>query len=289
MNLHLTLTTADWLGMFVHFMSLSLLAVGGAITTAPDMHRYLVAQQHWLTDSQFTASIALSQAAPGPNVLFIALLGWNLGLNSAGGLAAGPAGWGWAVLGAFVHSSNWNAEALRHVFIAAAETGLDVDLHVDEELNPEARGLAATAQILRETGFAGRVVCGHTCALAAQRDAAAQGDDLDVFFRPRQPADLGRDLVGQLARRTQHQRLDGEPARVEPGQQRQGKGCRLAAAGLGLGDQVLPGQGNWQAGGLDRGHAVVAQLLQIGQRGGREGQGGERSGHARLSARGPVF
>ncbi len=75
-----------------------------------------------------------------------------------------------AVLGAFVHSSNWDAEALRHVFIAAAEAGLDVDLHVDEELNPDARGLAATAAIVREIGFGGRVVCGHTCALAAQAD-----------------------------------------------------------------------------------------------------------------------
>jgi len=45
----LTLTAADWLTLWVHFMSLSLLAVGGAITTAPDMHRYLVVEQHWLT------------------------------------------------------------------------------------------------------------------------------------------------------------------------------------------------------------------------------------------------
>ena len=37
MNPVLTLTASDWLGMFQHFASLSLLAVGGAITTAPDM------------------------------------------------------------------------------------------------------------------------------------------------------------------------------------------------------------------------------------------------------------
>ncbi|MEP7139947.1 MAG: chromate transporter, partial [Caldimonas sp.] len=36
------LPTADLLGLFVHFMILSLLAVGGAITTAPDMHRFVV-------------------------------------------------------------------------------------------------------------------------------------------------------------------------------------------------------------------------------------------------------
>ena len=64
--------------LFLHFLTLSLLAVGGAITTAPDMHRYLVGQQHWLSDAQFTASVALAQAAPGPNILFVAVLGWNV-------------------------------------------------------------------------------------------------------------------------------------------------------------------------------------------------------------------
>lgn len=78
------MTAADWLSLFVHFLGLSLLAVGGAITTAPDMHRYLVQEEQWLTDPQFNASIAIAQAAPGPNVLFIALLGWNVGLNAGG-------------------------------------------------------------------------------------------------------------------------------------------------------------------------------------------------------------
>lgn len=86
----ITLTNADWLDIFLQFLSLSLLAVGGPMSTAPDMHRYLVTQQHWLTEAQLSSSIALAQAAPGPNVLFVGLLGWNLGLNAAGGLGAGP-------------------------------------------------------------------------------------------------------------------------------------------------------------------------------------------------------
>ncbi len=94
--LALHLQPADWLHLFVYYLSLSLLAVGGAISTAPDMHRYLVGQQGWMTDPQFSASIAIAQAAPGPNVLFIALLGWNVGLNVGG---AGPAGWAWGSLG----------------------------------------------------------------------------------------------------------------------------------------------------------------------------------------------
>ncbi|WP_269813913.1 chromate transporter [Rhodoferax ferrireducens] len=95
----LSLTAADWLALLTHFMSLSLLAVGGAITTAPDMHRYLVDEQHWLSEGQFTSSIALAQAAPGPNVLFVALLGWNVGMNAGGGMDAGMHAWLFALLG----------------------------------------------------------------------------------------------------------------------------------------------------------------------------------------------
>jgi chromate transporter len=93
----ITLTAVDWLALLTHFLSLSLLAIGGAITTAPDMHRYLVNEQHWLTDGQFSSSIALAQAAPGPNVLFIALLGWNVGMNAGAGM--GAAAWAYGLLG----------------------------------------------------------------------------------------------------------------------------------------------------------------------------------------------
>ena len=83
--------------------------------------------------------------------------------------ASGPG----ALLGGFVHSTNWDPSALRHLLEAAAHHGLDVDLHVDEELNPAAQGLATTATLLRELDFAGQVVCGHACALAAQDGAQA--------------------------------------------------------------------------------------------------------------------
>jgi chromate transporter len=73
------LGAVDMLLLCLHFMLLSLLAVGGAMTTAPDMQRYIVGQQGWLSDAQFTASVALAQAAPGPNLLFVAVIGWNVG------------------------------------------------------------------------------------------------------------------------------------------------------------------------------------------------------------------
>ena len=86
----ITLNFQDWLSLFLHFVSLSLLAVGGAITTAPDIHRYLVDEQHWLTHYQFTSSVAIAQGAPGPNVMFVALMGWNVGMNAAAGMSPTP-------------------------------------------------------------------------------------------------------------------------------------------------------------------------------------------------------
>jgi chromate transporter len=100
----LHLGAADWLALFLHFATLSLLAVGGAITTAPDMHRFLVDQRHWLSDPQFSASIAIAQAAPGPNVLFVALMGWNVGLN-AGGYATAALGLTVTMVGVLLPSS----------------------------------------------------------------------------------------------------------------------------------------------------------------------------------------
>lgn len=73
------LGAAEWIALFTHFLMLSLLAVGGAISTVSDMHRVVVAEQGWLTDAQFTGSVALAQAAPGPNVLFVAVIGFNVG------------------------------------------------------------------------------------------------------------------------------------------------------------------------------------------------------------------
>ncbi|HJV95513.1 MAG TPA: chromate transporter, partial [Albitalea sp.] len=54
------LSPADLLGLFAQFLVLSLLAVGGAIATAPDMHRYVVVDHHWISDAQFTASVAIA-------------------------------------------------------------------------------------------------------------------------------------------------------------------------------------------------------------------------------------
>ena len=100
METQVTMQAIDWLHLFVYYLMLSLLSVGGAIATAPDMHRYLVDEHHLLTDLQFNNSIAIAQSAPGPNVLFVALFGWNIGMNAAP--AGSPLGWLLGSLGVVV-------------------------------------------------------------------------------------------------------------------------------------------------------------------------------------------
>ncbi len=95
----ITMHAADWLALFAQYLMLSLLSISGAITTVPDMHRYLVDRNGWLTDAQFASSVAIAQAAPGPNVLFVALMGWNVGLNAGGGIGAGWHAWLLGLLG----------------------------------------------------------------------------------------------------------------------------------------------------------------------------------------------
>ena len=80
--IHLSLGWHDWLNLFAHYLMLSLMSLGGAISTTSEMHRFLVEQNGWLTQAQFNDSIALAQAAPGPNVLFVALMGWQVGMNA---------------------------------------------------------------------------------------------------------------------------------------------------------------------------------------------------------------
>jgi chromate transporter len=68
----------DWVGLFGHCLLLSLLTIGGVYTIVPDLHRVLVANMGLLDDAQFNASIALAQAAPGPNILLVPVMGYQV-------------------------------------------------------------------------------------------------------------------------------------------------------------------------------------------------------------------
>ena len=63
--------------LFSEFALLSFVAFGGATALLPEMHRVVVDNHHWLDDATFTHLYAIAQAAPGPNVLVVTLIGWE--------------------------------------------------------------------------------------------------------------------------------------------------------------------------------------------------------------------
>jgi chromate transporter len=59
------------------FLLLSLLSIGGANAIIPEIQRRAVEVEAWMTNADFAQMFALSQAAPGPNVLIVSLIGWK--------------------------------------------------------------------------------------------------------------------------------------------------------------------------------------------------------------------
>ena len=70
------------------FAELSMLAIGGANTLIPELQRR-VAAQGWMGASEFSALFALAQAAPGPNMLIVTLVGWRVAGWSGAAVATG--------------------------------------------------------------------------------------------------------------------------------------------------------------------------------------------------------
>ena len=69
------------------FALLSLLSIGGISSIIPEFQRVVVETNHWVTPAEFTQLFAVSQAAPGPNVLITSLVGWHVA-GFIGALAA---------------------------------------------------------------------------------------------------------------------------------------------------------------------------------------------------------
>lgn len=66
------------------FAALSLMSIGGIIAVVPEMHAAVVERHQWMAAQDFVTLFALAQAAPGPNVIVVTLIGWRV----AGGLGA---------------------------------------------------------------------------------------------------------------------------------------------------------------------------------------------------------
>ncbi len=128
--------------IFLEFLMLSLLATGGVLSLAPAMHQYFVVEMALLTDAQFTTAFAIAQSAPGPNILIVTVLGWQV---------AGV----WGAMATTVGVALPSAVLALTVFrISHRRANLAWVRAIREGLAPVVIGLMlATAWILSETWF----------------------------------------------------------------------------------------------------------------------------------------
>ena len=110
------------LSLFLHFVLMSLMSIGGVGSVLPDIERYVVEVHHWMTAKQFVDAYALGNVAPGPNMMYVALIGWQVagwaGASAAAlGMIAPPATLTLAVI-------RWNALAADAPLGRALRAGL---------------------------------------------------------------------------------------------------------------------------------------------------------------------
>jgi chromate transporter len=69
------------------FLAMAFLAIGGVNAMLPEMHRQVVEVERWMSTSEFAALFAIGNAAPGPNLMIVTLIGWHVA-GVAGALVA---------------------------------------------------------------------------------------------------------------------------------------------------------------------------------------------------------
>ncbi|WP_246796178.1 chromate transporter [Burkholderia perseverans] len=138
------------------FSQLSLLAFGGGNTILPEMQRQVVEVHHWMPATEFTALFALAQAAPGPNMMIVSLVGWHV---------AGWAGLLVASLAKFGPSS-----AITMIVLHGWERFRDRPWrrYVQQGMMPVTAGLvAASALLISQASNGSALQWGITAACAA--------------------------------------------------------------------------------------------------------------------------
>ena len=65
--------------LFLKLSLFSLFAFGGINALLPTLYDLAVNQEHWINSQTFADYFAIAQAAPGPNLMTVTLIGWNVG------------------------------------------------------------------------------------------------------------------------------------------------------------------------------------------------------------------
>jgi len=149
---------SDVLTLLGHLAGQSLMAIGGIYVVLGELHRVVVVSHGWLTPADFTGLFALAQAAPGPNMMFVTLIGWRMG-GVPGAVAATLAFVGPASILAMMVAQLWTTWGEKRWFVL-----------LRRGLVPMTVGLmVASAWLLTSAasiGWGGHVVTAGAAALA---------------------------------------------------------------------------------------------------------------------------
>ena len=138
-----------------HFALLSLFAIGGANAAIPEMHRLAVEVKGWMSERQFADLFAISQVAPGPNVIIVTLIGYQAA-GIAGALVATVAMCGPSCIAAYYIGGVWDRfrEARWRIAIQAGLVPITIGL------------IAASAWVLALAAVHNWIAAGITMATA---------------------------------------------------------------------------------------------------------------------------
>jgi chromate transporter len=67
------------ISLFLKLSAFSAIAFGGINALLPALYDLSVNQEHWLNTQTFADFFAIAQAAPGPNLMTVTLIGWHVG------------------------------------------------------------------------------------------------------------------------------------------------------------------------------------------------------------------
>jgi chromate transporter len=140
----------------VQFAIMSRLALGGANAVLPEINRQAVELRAWMSEREFADMFAISQAAPGPNVMLVTLVGYHVA-GVAGALVTTLAMCGPTAVLAHYFSRTWDRfkDAPWRMAVQAGVVPISVGL------------VAATAVILTRATNHDAATMAITAAVAA--------------------------------------------------------------------------------------------------------------------------
>src|SRR5258708_21645078 len=80
---------ASWREVFLYFLMLGFVNIGGPVAQITMMYNHMVERRHWLTEDRFVKIMAFCHMLPGPQALQLAIYVGYLNTKFLGGIFAG--------------------------------------------------------------------------------------------------------------------------------------------------------------------------------------------------------